>query len=83
MPRLGLENNAFDRVVTLRQSYELLVEFVARYHARGASSTASLLSDVRVAPDGTSCDPAQVCDFLRVAGELLGDAALLDAATPA
>lgn len=79
---LSINDELFDRTITLRQSYDLLVRFVAQYHSRGESTTLALLSDVGIAPDGTTCDPAQVYDFVRLAGDLLGDEQLRSAAKP-
>jgi len=81
VPHLSVNDQLFDRAITLRQGCELLVRFVAQYHARGESSTLHLLTDAGIAPDGTTCDPAQIYDFTRVAGELLDDQQLRSAAT--
>jgi hypothetical protein len=77
---LSIQNRLFDRTITLRQSYTLLLEFIAQYHVRGESLTGIVLSDVGLYPDGTTCDPAQIYDYLRVAGQVLGDDQLRAAA---
>jgi len=82
VPYLSVNDRLFDRTITLRQSYELLVSFVAQYHARGESSTLNLLTDAGIVSDGTTSDPAQIYDFVRVAGDLLGDERLRRAAKP-
>lgn len=83
MARLSLQNEVFDRTLTLRQSFELLLEFVQQYHARGESSTLNLLVDAGICSDGTTCDPAQIYDYLRVAGRVLDDDRLEEAANQA
>ena len=83
MAYLSIEDEVFERTITLRQGYELLLGFIAQYHSRGESSTLNLLSDAGLGPDGTSCDPAQIYDYLRVAGRLLDDDQLRQAANPA
>ena len=45
MAYLSVEDEVFDRTITLRQGYELLLAFIAQYHSRGESSTLNLLSD--------------------------------------
>ncbi|MCC6669570.1 MAG: hypothetical protein IT458_00800 [Planctomycetes bacterium] len=83
MAYLSVQDKLFDRTITLRQAYELLLGFIGQYHARGESSTLNLLSDAGLGPDGTTCDPAQIYDYLRVAGRILDDDQLLEAANPA
>jgi len=78
MTYLGLNHAAFNRQVSLRQAYEILFQFVVQYNARGERSTVELLTDVGIVRDGGSCDPAQIYDFLRVAGDVLDDDGLRD-----
>ena len=82
MAYLSVRDAPCERHLTLRQSYQIPVDFITQYHARGESSTLSLLSDAGLGPDGTTCDPAQLYDYLRVAGRLLGDDSLGNAAGP-
>lgn len=77
MHYLRLDDRLFDRAVTLRDAYKILVEFVGQYNARGESSTAALMTDIGVSGDGTPSDPAQIYDFLHVAGTTLRDDSLL------
>jgi hypothetical protein len=83
MAYLSVRDALFERHLTLRQSYQILVDFITQYHARGESSTLDLVCGASLGPDGTTCDPAQLYDFLRVAGRLLGDDDLRRAAGPA
>jgi hypothetical protein len=83
MSYMTLENSVFDRSIALRDAYVILASFIAQYHERGESSTIDLLTDISLGNDGTPLDPAQIHDFLRVAGEVLGDKALLRAADEA
>lgn len=73
MANLSIYDSVFDSEISLRDSYQLLYEFILQYHERGESSTVNLLADLGVHPDGSSSDPAQIQDFLRVAGEILGE----------
>jgi len=77
MQYLRLDSQLFDRQLTLRDAYKILEAFVVQYSARGESSTVALMTDIGVAGDGTSSDPAQIYDFARVAGKILRDEALL------
>ncbi len=82
MARLSLQNEVFDRTLTLRQSFELLLEFVQQYHARGESSTqpAQGCGDLFRWNDR---DPAQIYDYLRVAGRVPDDDRLEEAVNQA
>ena len=73
MAYLSLDNEAFQRKISLRECYELMNEFLIQYNARGERNTVSLLSDIGVGPNGQSCDPAQLYDFAQVAGKFLND----------
>lgn len=83
MAYLSLQDHEFDRTITLRQGYKILLGFIEQYHARGESSTLDLLSDAGLSSDGTTCDPAQIYDYLRVADRILDDDQLKRAAGPA
>ena len=67
----GLNDPQFEQQISLRDAYRILEAFVVQYHARGESSTVNLMTDIGVLPDGTSTDPAQMADFLKVAEDLL------------
>ena len=77
MQYLRLDSQLFDRQVTLRDAYKILEAFVVQYNARGESSTVALMTDIGVSGYGTPSDPAQIVDFVRVAGTVLSDEALL------
>lgn len=77
MHYLRLDDPIFDRKISLREAYAILEAFVAQYNARGESSTASLMTDIGVSGGGTSSDPAQIDDFAKVAGTILGDDELI------
>lgn len=83
MAYLSVQHEAFERRITLRQAYELMYRFVVEYNGRGESSTVALLADIGVGDDGSSGDPAQVYDFLRLAGEVLDDDELRSLSAPA
>lgn len=80
MSYLSLSDPIFDRPVALRDAYRLMEKFIVQYNARGESSTVALLSDTGVGAGGSTCDPAQLYDFVRIAGEHFDDQGLLDAA---
>ncbi|OHB77335.1 MAG: hypothetical protein A2Z34_10970 [Planctomycetes bacterium RBG_16_59_8] len=82
MRHLQIHDPLFDRTLTPRDTYTILERFVSQYNARGESSTVALLTDVAICIDGTSGDPAQIYDFVRVAGDILDDERLRDAAGP-
>ena len=73
MPYLKLDDDLFDRTVTLRECYEIMRLFVQQYHERGPLSTGDLLSDITPAADGAPIDPAQLYDFTQVAAKVLRD----------
>ena len=76
MAYLRLADPIFDRSLSLRDAYILMQEFIVQYNARGESSTVALMTDVGTTGHGTPSDPAQIYDFLRVAGSVLRDEAL-------
>ncbi len=73
MKYLNINDPVFDRTITIRQAYGVLLGFIEQYHARGESSTLNMLSDTGLGPDDTTCDPAQIYDYLRVVGKILDD----------
>jgi hypothetical protein len=83
MTYLGVNHEAFDKRITLRQAYQLMYRFVVQYNDRGESSTVALLTDIGIVRDGSSCDPAQIYDFLHIAGEVLDDDTLRSLPNPA
>ena len=62
----------FSRSVSLADAYRILERFLNEYNERGESSTVALISDIGLAPDGGTCDPAQLSDFLRCAEKIVG-----------
>jgi hypothetical protein len=83
MAYLKLDDAVFDKTLNLSQCYEILYRFICQYNDRGESSTADLAVDVGITSDGSSTDPAQIYDFVRVAGEVLDDRELRKRADPA
>ena len=53
MAYLKISDRVFDKTITLRNAFEILSRFVEQYHARGESSTGSLLADLSLGTDGT------------------------------
>ena len=80
MAYLRLDDEIFDQKISLREAYAILEAFVVQYNARGAGSTASLMADIGVSAGGTPSDPAQIYDFVRLAGIVLRDTKLLTVA---
>ncbi len=72
----GLNDRAFDRALSLREAYTIMERFIVHYNARGESTTVALVSDVGTSSDWTPSHPAQIYDFLRVAGAVLSDESL-------
>ena len=75
----SLEDPEFDRTVTLRQAYRIMVQYILEYHERGESPTGILLSDVSPFPPshehaGQTVDPAVLPDFLDAARVVLNGA---------
>jgi hypothetical protein len=83
MGYLRLDDEIFERKISLREAYEILEAFVVQYNARGESSTVSLMTDIGVSGGGTPSDPAQLYDFVKVAGRILQDEKLLKIASRA
>jgi hypothetical protein len=73
MAYLKISDPVFDQQVTLRQAYDILYRFLVAYHGRGESSTVALLTDVGIAGNGTSGDPSQIYDFVRLAEQVLNE----------
>jgi hypothetical protein len=67
----SISDPEFDQVLTLRQSFHVLCAFLEQFNSRGSQETDSLESWVRLEPDGTSFDPAQLSDYLKSAREVL------------
>ena len=78
MNNLQIDNPVFDKQISLRECYQLMHEFILQYHERGESSTADMIADIGLCDDGRPSDPAQMYDFVRVAGLFLNDEELLD-----
>ncbi len=71
MPYTSISDSVFEQKVTLGEAYRIFEAFVARYNARGESSTAALMADMGVVARGQSADPAQLDDFLACAREVI------------
>jgi|GEM_PF-2720821 len=71
MAYTSINDARFRRQISLADAYRILALFIERYNARGESSSVALLTDTGLAPDGTTCDPAQLDDFLACADEVI------------
>jgi len=65
----------FDRLVSLRDAYQIMERFVSEYVARGDTPVVDFLTYLGLTPGGESCDPAAIEDFLRAAHATLHRAA--------
>ena len=68
---LNINDPLLSRTLSLADAYRILERFIVQYNDRGESDTVSLLTDVGLLPDGTTCDPVQLHDFLLCASEIL------------
>lgn len=68
---LSISDQVFDQTLTLRQSFEVLREFLEQFSSRGAQETDLLASWLELQPDGGTADPAQLDDFLESARAVL------------
>ena len=66
-----ISDPAFDRQLSLRQSFHVLLAFLDQFNSRGPQPTDDLLSWLALEADGGSADPAQLDDFLRSARSVL------------
>jgi hypothetical protein len=53
MEYLRLDDQIFDRQISLRDAYRIIQTFVEQYNARGQSSTFHLMSDIGSSGGGT------------------------------
>ena len=77
MGYLRLDDEIFEWKISLREAYEILEAFVVQYNTRGESSTVSMMTDIGISGGAIPSDPAQIYDFVRVAGRILRDEKLL------
>ena len=57
-PYTSLSDSIFDKELTLRDAFHVMVKFIEQYHARGESPTGNLLADLSVESDNCTLDPA-------------------------
>jgi hypothetical protein len=62
-----LADPVFDTQLSLREAFQVLVKFVEQYNSRGPQGTDLMQSDLTLESDGSTCDPAQLDDFLESA----------------
>ena len=79
---LRLDDPVFDRQLSLRQSFHVLLAFLEQFNSRGPQPTGDLLSWLSIGPDGGTADPAQLDDFLRSAEAVLGSGGSRSVPTP-
>ena len=68
---LSISDPEFDQLLTLRQSFGVLVAFLEQFNSRGAQETDILASWLDLQVDGGTADPAQLHDFLKCARAVL------------
>ncbi|USD22650.1 hypothetical protein [Microbulbifer variabilis] len=78
MSYLELKDDKFSEKISLRDSYELMYQFVLEIHKRGEVDTSWLLGSLGVCGDGSSTDPAQLYDYISVFNELKNQRKLFD-----
>ena len=67
-----VNDTEFQEKVSLKQAYEIMEKFLLQFHERGELLTGDLVSFIGLLEDGSSADPAQLNDFIKVANEVLG-----------
>lgn len=72
MPNTSTSDREFDRLVSLREAYQVMERFVSDYLARGDTTVVEFLVYLGLHPDGTSGDPAAADDYLEAADSVLG-----------
>ncbi len=61
---MNINDDAFEQTITLKQSYEVMYQFIMALHDRGEVDTGWILGSVGLLEDGGSADPAQLDDYL-------------------
>ena len=74
MAYLNLADPEFNKQISLRDAYRVMVEFIVQYNSRGESSTVALWTDIDSAPDGAPLDPAQLEDYMACVRRVVQDA---------
>ena len=68
----NISDPAFDKQLSLRQSFHVLVAFLEQFNSRSPQPTDDLISWLSLEYDGCTSDPAQLDDFLQSANSVLG-----------
>ena len=68
-----LRDADFDRQLTLREAYHVMVQYVTDHFERGELTTGDLLTHLALIEGGGSLDPATLYDFLIAAEKVLDD----------
>lgn len=61
---MNINDEAFEQTITLKQSYEVMYQFIMALHDRGEVDTGWILGCAGLLEDGGSADPAQLDDYL-------------------
>lgn len=61
----------FQEKVTLKQAYQIMEKFLLQFHERGELTTGDLIDFIGLLEDGSSADPAQLNDYIKVTNEVL------------
>ena len=68
-----IEDPRFDRTITLREAYRVMVRFAEEYHSRGDMPVSIFLYTYACeGKSGVTADPAAPDDFLRAVDEVVG-----------
>ena len=67
----SIRDSEFDQVLTLRQAFHVLQEFLRQFNARVPQETNLLAGWLELESDGGTFDPAQLNDFLASAHVVL------------
>ena len=69
----NLKDADFDRQLTLREAYHVMVQYVSDHFERGELTTGDLLAHLALMEDGGSFDPATLDDFKIAARKVLDE----------
>ena len=69
----NLNDDEFDRQLSLREAYFVMAQYVADHFGRGELMTGDLLAHLALMEDGGSFDPATLDDFLIAARKVLDE----------
>jgi hypothetical protein len=68
----SINDKEFEEKITLKDSYQIMYEFLRTLHERGEVESGVLLGYIGLLENGSSADPAQLEDYLKTAEKIKG-----------